>query len=87
MNAKEAMVKTPPLWLRWNCECKECKQKNSGQKTLNPLDWPQSIELENIWFEDDLIKFKLQNDDHIGEFFGIFKDQLIYPKIIAKIFV
>ena len=49
----------------------------SGQKTLNPLDWPQSIELENIWFEDDLIKFKLQNNDHIGEFFGTLKDKLM----------
>ena len=65
--AKDLLVDVPPLWLRWNCECSKCKQKGSGQKTMDPLSWPDSIEYEDIWLENDLIKFKLKNDDHIGK--------------------
>ena len=36
----------------------ECHQASSGQKLLNPLQWPEKIELEDIWVEEDLIKFK-----------------------------
>ena len=56
------------IWLRWNCACEQCLQPSSGQKILNPLDWPEEIILKSCTVENNKLKFTIYGEeDHIGE--------------------
>ena len=53
-------------FLRFNCHCPDCRQQGSGQKTISPLSWPSELKLEHAVFEDDVLKFSLEGEDHVG---------------------
>jgi len=51
---------------RFNCYCAECRQASSGQKTVEPLFWPEEIELEKATFEDNNLIYKIKGEQHEG---------------------
>ena len=56
------------IWLRWNCTCEKCLQASSGQKILNPLEWPEEIILKSCAVENNKLKFTIYGEeDHTGE--------------------
>ena len=66
LNGRQVTKTLPALWLRWNCSCNHCVQPSSGQKLLNPAQWPAQIEIEECWIADEFVRFKLKNDNHEG---------------------
>ncbi|CBY09584.1 unnamed protein product [Oikopleura dioica] len=66
INGKSEKIDFSALWLRFNCYCAECRQASSGQKTVEPLFWPEEIELEKATFEDNNLIYKIKGEQHEG---------------------
>lgn len=68
INSKIIEKDISAIWLRWNCTCEKCLQASSGQKILNPLEWPEELILNSCTVENNKLKFTIYGeDDHVGE--------------------
>jgi gamma-butyrobetaine dioxygenase len=58
----------PPLWLRDNCPCAECRDVLSHQKLFQPRDLPNDIEILRIDEHGDQIEITFLPDHHHSVF-------------------
>jgi gamma-butyrobetaine dioxygenase len=58
----------PPLWLRDNCPCSECRDSSSHQKLFQLLDLPDDVEILELVDHDDEIEITFLPDHHRSVF-------------------
>jgi gamma-butyrobetaine dioxygenase len=58
----------PPLWLRDNCPCSECRDSSSHQKLFQLLDLPDNIGVLDTVERDNEIEITFLPDHHRGVF-------------------
>ena len=58
----------PPLWLRDNCPCCECRDPSSHQKLFQLLDLPEDVDVLEVVEHDDEIEITFLPDHHRSVF-------------------
>jgi gamma-butyrobetaine dioxygenase len=58
----------PPLWLRDNCPCVECRDASSHQKLFQLLDLPKDVDILEIVERNDEIEITFLPDHHRSVF-------------------
>jgi gamma-butyrobetaine dioxygenase len=58
----------PPLWLRDNCPCVECRDSSSHQKLFQLVDLPEGVDILEIIERDDEIEITFLPDHHRSVF-------------------
>ena len=67
LNDKLESVVLPVVWMRWNCQSPKSRQPGTGQKILDPAQWPKKLEFENAWIDGETVFFQTVGEDHIGK--------------------
>ena len=58
-------MRAPPIWLRDNCHCPECRHPGSGQKLFGVTDLPEHLAVEDEWDSGTDVRVRF-SDGHVG---------------------
>jgi gamma-butyrobetaine dioxygenase len=72
----------PPIWLRDNCPCAECRDPSSNQKLFQLLDLPEHVEVFEIVERADEIEITFLPDHH----HSVFSREWFRPQPHAPVF-
>ena len=73
------MLAYPPVWLRDNCSCAECRDPHSGQKLFGIVDLPADLAIAGIEESADSIVVTFAPDGHVAEFSRAWLDAQAAP--------
>lgn len=58
----------PPIWLRDNCPCAECRDPRNGQKFFGIGDLPDDLVIDSVEQTRDTVTVTFAPDGHVSEF-------------------
>ncbi|OQV25307.1 putative gamma-butyrobetaine dioxygenase [Hypsibius exemplaris] len=63
---KSDWTKYNPEWLRFNCQCSQCRQPKSNQRILDVSLIPDRVALDSASLEDERIHVRWKCPEHVG---------------------